>query len=197
MKKLLTNLAATAALTVAACSTVDAVEINLDVLEQLQIDPNMQVAELSAAQFVGILQLTPQSPSTPPTCADFSGYAVGTSFTSGSSITINGIQFDMNYSGGARISDWHTYPGDVFLEMVEDGVLEIKAPFSASKATLEVLQAAPSPVFAELVDNGNHVGTLATTQYNMKNLLSTSETRLDTIEMHGVEALVFEVCFYQ
>ncbi|WP_395377158.1 hypothetical protein [Marinicella sp. W31] len=197
MKKLLTNLVATAALTVSACTAIQAAEINLHVLEQLEIDPNVQVAELTAAQFVGILQLTPRAPSAPPTCADFSAYAIGNSFPAGSGVNINGIDFVIHYSGGARISDWWTYPGDKFMEMVESGHLEIKAPFSASKVTLEVIQAGPDPVFAEIFDNGNPVSVLNTSLYNQKNLLSYSSSSSDTLIMHGVEAFVYEVCFYE
>jgi len=196
MKKLLTHLAATAALTATACTTVNSAEINLEVLEQLQIDPNVQVAELTAAQFVGILQLTPRAPAGPPTCADFSAYTLGQSFAAGSTVTVNNIDFIIHYSGGARISDWWTYPGDQFMEMVESGHVEIKAPFSASKATLEVIQAGPDPVFAEFLDSGNPVAVLNTTLYNQKNLLSYANSS-DTIIMHGVEAFVYEVCFYQ
>ena len=196
MKKLLTHLAASAALTVSACTAIQAAEINLNVLQQLEIDPHVQVAELTAAQFVGILQLTPRAPAAPPTCADFSAYALGAAFAPGSGININGIDFVIHYSGGARINDWWTYPGDKFLEMVESGHLEIKAPFSASKTTLEVIQAGPDPVFAEILDNGNPVTVLNTSLYNQKNMLSYSGTS-DAIIMHGVEAFVYEVCFYQ
>ena len=65
------------------------------------IELGKQVGELTVRELLGLLH---HSHMPPPfaVCANFSGYALGTQFPSGSSITVNTIQFDLFYSGGGK-----------------------------------------------------------------------------------------------
>ncbi len=162
-------------------------------LELLQIDQNMPVAELNVGQLVEILNFS----SFPPTCADFAGIAVGQQYPNHHMLMVNGVRFHLYYNGGGRISEWGAYPGEHFLEMVGDvGSVIIDSPFKATLIDLEVMQAGPDPVEIRYYNNAGHLlGTVTTTQKDVVEHIRITGTNLTIVSMHNPELLIRKVCF--
>ncbi len=168
-----------------------------ELLEHMQIHEDTPLMELNVGQLVQIIQFTPLMN---PVCADFSSFNINQMpYSYGQTITINGIKFTAFYGTGvnpaARISEWPNYPGDLFLEMVEDGYMTIEFPVPASDVILSLIQGGNHPNDIEYFSHGSHVGNDHTNLYNYIDTIGFASNNVTSVTIRNPELLIKEVCY--
>ncbi len=163
-------------------------------LEHLQLDESTPLMELNVGQLIQILNFTPIAN---PVCADFSSERLGNSYRQNHIMYINGFSFHIDYTGGARVSNWDGYGNALFLEMVEDGKITINLPtgVTASQLSLRIIQGANLPIYIEYFNNGSLVGSNTSTIKDVVEQIDLSETAVDSVVLHHHELLISEVCY--
>ncbi len=163
-------------------------------LESLQLEESTPVMELNVGQLIQILNFTPTAN---PVCADFSGEMLGNSYLNNHIMYINGLSFHIEYTGGARVSNWDGYGSALFLEMVEDGKITISLPtgVTASHLSLKIIQGANLPIYIEYFNNGSLVGSNTSTVKDVVEQIDLNETAVDSVVLHHHELLISEVCY--
>ncbi len=165
-----------------------------ELLEQLQVHEETPIMELNVGQLVQIINFTPLAT---PVCADFSMEVLGNSYRQNHIMYINGLSFHIDYTGGARVSNWDGYGNTLFLEMVEDGKITIDLPsgVTANQLSLKIIQGGNLPIYIEYFNNGTLVGTNVTTVKDRVEQIDLTETAVDSVVLHHHELLISEVCY--